>query len=97
MTEFGRRPSIPVAKTLALGDDLIVLLDHHEASKAHVKENLFRVTGDGLHVWTLSVAVDDLVTDVEWRDGKLIAWTWGCCMITIDQSTGTVLESVFTK
>lgn len=37
------------------------------------------------------------VRDVQWREGKLVAWTWGCYMTTLDRSTGTVLESVFTE
>jgi hypothetical protein len=78
VAEFGRRLNIPVAKTLAMGDDFIILLDYYEASKTHLNGNLFRVSADGLLVWTVNVATDDLVTNVEWRDGKLIAWTWGC-------------------
>jgi hypothetical protein len=101
VTEFGRRLNIPVAKTLALGDDFIVLLDYHEASKAHQYGNLFRISADGTVVWTMGVAandpVNDLVTNIEWRAGNLMAWTWGCAEITIDKSTGAVLASVFTK
>jgi hypothetical protein len=95
--EFGRRLNIPVAKKLALDDDFIVLLDYYEASKTHQHGNLFRISADGALVWTISLAGNDMVTNVEWRTGSLIAWTWGCSMITIDKSNGTVLDSVFTK
>ena len=97
VAEFGRRLDIPVAKKLALDDDFIVLLDYYEASKAHQYGNLFRISADGALVWTISLAANDMVTNVEWRAGNLIAWTWGSSMITIDKSNGTVLDSVFTK
>jgi hypothetical protein len=110
VAEFGRRLNIPVAKTLALGDDFIVLLDYYAASKAHQYGNLFRISADGTVVWTIGVAANDptpapeayplsydTVTNVEWRAGNLMAWTWGCAEITIDKSTGAVLASVFTK
>jgi hypothetical protein len=94
---FGRRLNIPVAKALALGDDFIVLLDYDEASKAHQYGNLSRISADGALVWTIGLAANDVVTNVEWRGENLVAWTWGCTMITVDKSTGAVLESVFTK
>ena len=97
VAEFGRRLNIPVAKKLTLDDDFIVLLDYYEAQKTHKSGNLFRVSADGAIVWTIGEAANDVITNVEWRAGKLIAWTWGCTMINIDPSTGTVLDSVFTK
>ena len=109
VAEFGRRLNVPVAKTLALGDDFIVLLDYYEASKAHQYGNLFRISADGTVVWTVvwtfgvtgGVAANDpgydMVTNIEWRDGNLLASTWGCATLTIDKSTGAVLNSAFTK
>jgi hypothetical protein len=101
VAEFGRRLNIPVAKTLALGDDFIVLLDYYEASKAHQYGNLFRISSDGTVVWTIGVAANDpgydVVTNVEWRAGNLLASTWGCATLTIDKSTGAVLDSAFRK
>jgi hypothetical protein len=104
VAEFGRRLNIPVAKTLALGDDFIVLLDHYEASKAHQYGNLFRISSDGTVVWTVvwtfgvtaNDPVYDMVTHVEWRAGNLLASTWGCATLTIDKATA-VLDSVVTK
>jgi hypothetical protein len=81
-----------------MGDDFVVLLDYYEASKAHIYRNLFRLRPDGSLVWTINAAeAHDVVTDVQWRDGNLVAWTWGCYMLTIDKSTGVTLASVFTK
>jgi len=97
VAEFRRRLNIPVAKALALGDDFILLLDYYEASKAHQYRNLSHISADGALVWTISLAANDLVTNVEWRGESLVAWTWGCTMITVDKSTGTVLDSAFTK
>jgi hypothetical protein len=95
--EFRRRLGIPVAKSLTLDDGFIVLLDYYEASKTGATGNLLRLRADGSLVWAVSRDARDLVTDVQWREGKLVAWTWGCYMITLDRSTGTVLESAFTK
>jgi hypothetical protein len=85
-----------LAKTLALGDDFIVLLDYYEASKAHIYENLFRISANCAIMWTMSLTGNG-VTKVESRGGNLFAWTWGTCMIRVDKSTGTVVDSVFTK
>jgi hypothetical protein len=39
----------------------------------------------------------DIFTDVDWRDGHLVAWTWECFKITVDQETGKPIEVLFTK
>jgi hypothetical protein len=96
VAEFGRRLNVRVAKTLALGDDFIVLLDYCQAPR----ENLFRLRADGSVVWTISQPpAMGAVVDVQWRYGRhpLTAWTFGCYMITLDESTGIILESEFTK
>lgn len=96
--EFGRRVKIPVAKALAVAEDFIVLLDYDGASQAHLDSNLFRLRADGTIQWAACLPVSgDLVTNIDWRDGRLIAWTWDCRMMTIAPSNGTVVESVFTK
>jgi hypothetical protein len=38
-----------------------------------------------------------MFTDVDWRDGRLIAWTWESSMITVDPNTGRVLISAVGK
>jgi hypothetical protein len=35
--------------------------------------------------------------DFDWRDGRLVAWTWECFMMTVDHDTGRPSEEVFTK
>ncbi len=95
--EFERVVDIPVVKTLMAGEDFIVLLDYFEFSKKRDFGNLFRLSEDGSLVWIISDAVDDVIVNVEWQADKLIAWTFGSRMLTIDPAKGTMIESALTK
>src|SRR5260370_37400806 len=87
-----------VSKTLPCGDDHIVLLDHYQASQSKVWVNLRRLKSTGDVVWAASTpSSSDIFTDVDWRDGRLVARTWECFMITADQETGGPVEGLFTK
>jgi hypothetical protein len=98
VAEFGRRLNAPVAKSLPVDADLIVLLGYYTASQTDILRNLFRLRADGTVAWTISQRdAMGIVTDADWRDGKLVAWTWGGYMLVIDEHTGKVLDSVFTK
>ena len=93
-----RATGVRVSKALPCGDDHIVLLDYHEASQSKVWANLRRVRSTGDIVWAASTpSSSDIFTDVDWRDGRLVAWTWECFMITVDQETGRPVEVIFTK
>ena len=53
-------------------------------------------TGDV--VWAASTpGSSDIFTDVDWRDERLVAWTWECFKITVDQETGRPVDVLFTK
>ena len=93
-----RATGVRVSKALPCGDDHIVLLDYHEASQSKVWANLRRVRSTGDIVWAASTpSSSDIFTDVDWRDGRLVAWTWECFIITVDQETGRPVEVTFTK
>ena len=93
-----RAIGVRVSKALSCGDDHIVLLDYQEASQSKVWANLRRVRSTGDIVWAASTpSSSDIFTDVDWRDGRLVAWTWECFMITVDQETGRPVEVTFTK
>ena len=93
-----RATGVRVSKALPCGDDHIVLLDYHEASQSKVWANLRRVRSTGDVVWAASAPnSSDIFTNVDWRDGRLVAWTWECFMITVDQETGRPVEVIFTK
>jgi hypothetical protein len=87
-----------VSKTLPCGDDQIVLLDYDQASQSKLRANLRRVNPAGALVWAASApGSSDIFTDVAWRDGRLVAWTWESFMITVDQETGKPVDVLFTK
>jgi hypothetical protein len=89
---------VPVAATLPLGSDLIVLFDYHEASQKRVWDNLMRVRPDGTIVWRASPPTSTAgFTKIEWIGGNLMAWTWECFMLRLDPASGRVLESTFMK
>jgi hypothetical protein len=89
---------VRVSKVLPCEDDYIVLLDYHDASKARLEANLRRLHSDGSVVWAATTPNSNgMFTDVEWRDGRLTAWTWEGFIITVDPRTGRLLEKVFTK
>jgi hypothetical protein len=93
-----RATGIRVSKTLPCGDDYIVLLDSDQASRSKLWANLRRVKSAGAVVWATSApSSSDIFTDVAWRDGHLVAWTWQCSMITVDQETGKPVDVLFTK
>ena len=89
---------VRVSKTLPCGDDHIVLLDYDQASRSKLWANLSRVKSAGAVVWAASApGSSDIFTDVAWRDGRLVAWTWEGSMITVDQESGKPVEVLFTK
>jgi hypothetical protein len=93
-----RATGVRVAKALPCGDDHIVLLDYYQASQSKVRANLRRLKSTGEVVWAASTpSSSDIFTDVDWRDGHLVARTWECFMITVDQETGSPVEALFTK
>jgi hypothetical protein len=88
----------PVAKTLPCDGDYIVLLDYYDASQARLWANLRRLRPDGQVVWAAQPpSSGDVFTGVDWREGRLVAWTWECFMITVDPASGRLIEKVFTK
>ena len=93
-----RATGVHVSKTLPCGDDHIVLLDYYQASQSKLWANLRRVNSAGTLVWAASApGSSDIFTDIAWRDGHLVAWTWECFMITVDQETGKPVDVIFTK
>jgi outer membrane protein assembly factor BamB len=93
-----RATGVHVSKTLPCGDDHIVLLDYYQASQSKLWANLRRVNSTGTLVWAASApGSSDIFTDIAWRDGRLVAWTWEGFMITVDQETGKPVDVIFTK
>jgi hypothetical protein len=93
-----RATGVRVVKVLPCADDYIVLLDYHDASQARLWANVRRLRSGGNIVWAASPpSSTDIFTEIEWRDGRLVAWTFECFMIDIDPNTGRVLEKLFTK
>ena len=93
-----RATGVRASKTLPCGDDHIVLLDYYQASQSKVWANLRRVTSAGAVVWAASApGSSDIFIDVDWRSGRLVAWTWQGSMITVDQETGKPIGIHFTK
>ena len=93
-----RAIGVRVSKALSCGDDHIVLLDYQEASQSKVWANLRRVRSTGDIVWAgIYAQLQRHFTDVDWRDGRLVAWTWECFMIIVDQETGRAVGVTFTS
>ena len=93
-----RATGVRVSKVLPCGDDHIILLDYFQASQSRVWANLHRLKSTGAVVWeACTPSSSDIFTDVDWRDGRLVAWTWEGFMITVDQETGRPVEVGYTK
>jgi|SRR5215831_2673918 len=89
---------VDVSKTLPCSDGHIALLDYYQASQSKVWTNLRRIKSTGEVVWATSPPKSgDIFTNVDYRDGRLVAWTWNGFMITVDLETGKPLEALFTK
>ena len=87
-----------VAKVLPFENHYIVLLDCDEAAQAQLWDSLRCLGPEGDLVWAASTpSSSDVFTDVMWNEGRLVALTWECFMITLDPNTGRILEQVFTK
>lgn len=96
--EYCDKVGVPASKVLPCGDDWIVLLDYYQASGAKVLNNLVRLKPDGGLVWRIcSPRSGDTFTNIEWRDGRLAAWTWQGYSMAIDHDSGRASEVVFTK
>jgi hypothetical protein len=93
-----RATGVRVSKTLPCADDYIVLLDYEQASRSKLWANLRRLKSTGELVWAASTpSSSDIFTDVDWCDGRLVASTWECFKITVDQETGRPVDVLFTK
>ncbi len=93
-----RAVGVRVSKVLPCENDYIVLLDYCNASQANLTANLRRLRPDGEVVWAASAPnYSDIFINVEWQYGRLIAWTYGCYMVTVNPNTGRCVEKVFTK
>lgn len=83
-------PTYRVVKTLPIlgTEDKIVLLD-----AGHSFQNLLRCHADGQIVWQAELpSAEDAYTDVEWRDGDLIAVNKSSIMVTLNLKTGKIVE-----
>lgn len=93
-----RETGVRIAKVLPFENRYIVLLDDYEASQARLWANLRCLGHEGDLVWAASTpSSSDMFTDMAWHEGRLVARTWECFMITLDPNTGRILEQVFTK
>lgn len=89
---------VRVFKTLPCGDDYIILLDYYQASQAKLWANLRRLKMTGEVVWMASAPGSaDIFTNVDWRGGRLVAWTREGFKMTVDHDTGRVGSAAFTK
>jgi hypothetical protein len=90
---------LKIAKQFAIGHELIVLLDHREASRVHLFENLFRVRSDGSIAWRARApgSTTDNFVDAEFDGVLLCANSWESYWVELDPSTGERLSCEFTK
>jgi hypothetical protein len=79
------------------GDNCIILLDPDSSEKPRF-ENLFCLARDGDIVWTASLPeTRDTFVELRFRGEQVVANSWSAFLLTIDPSTGSVLNCEFTK
>lgn len=93
-----RATGVRVCKVLPCKEDHILLLDYNRASQSGVWANLRRVRSTGDVVWAISAPhSSDILVDVDWCEGRLVARTWGCFRVAVDEEAGRVIEVLFSK
>jgi hypothetical protein len=81
------------------GEDCIVLL-RYEDSDAHPFANVLRVTPSGGVTWRAALPSDepnDAYVSVSRAPDGLVANSWSGYRVRLDESSGQILERVFTK
>lgn len=87
------------ASKLEETDDVIVLLDFASKTAPYRFSNLLRCRKDGSVVWRADLPVSgaDAYTEFEWRNSKLLAFSWSGFTVEVDVSSGSIKEKIFTK
>jgi len=69
-------------------------------SAAHREQNLVLVNANGAIIWIAELPKNtgpDCFLSVKVENGAVVANTWSCYALTLDISSGKILEQVFTK
>lgn len=74
---------------IANNDEKIVMLKYSQSFS-----NVLRCKKDGSIIWQAELPnqLDDVYTNIEWRDEKLIAFSRSCVSVVLDENTGTILS-----
>jgi hypothetical protein len=93
------RQRVSWAAGIPQSNDGVVLFDYPLEERHGTFANLIRITPSGTIVFhaELPEKSGDFYVRAEIRDGKLIANSWSCYRVSIDISTGLIIERVFTK
>ena len=87
-----------IFKEISLNDgDRVVLLDWEGQPQTFC--NLLKLNSTGEVVWTATPnhPLDGIWTDIQYACGHLTAHNFRGCIDTIDNETGKILDSMFTK
>jgi hypothetical protein len=79
---------ISMAAPVPNSEDIIVMLKYIAAFR-----NVFRCKPDGSVLWQaeLPTNTDDVYTNIEWKGGKLTAYSRSCNSVVLDVTTGKIL------
>lgn len=84
-------PSYDVISILEIvnSDEKIVMLKYSQSF-----QNVLRCKKDGSVIWQAELPnqSDDVYTNIEWRDEKLIAFSRSCVSVMLDENTGKILS-----
>jgi len=92
-----------VCKVLANhgGESLIIYNDWYKHSASGSNGNICCLSLTGTELWRAQLPsapdANDAFVSVQWHDGKLFAFTYGCDRCILDNETGEVLKAEFTK
>ena len=87
----GSLPNYEIGALLQIADsnEKIVMLKYNEAFS-----NVLRCRLDGSIVWQaeLPTTSNDVYTSIEWKDGKLHAFSRSCVSVLLDENTGKIVS-----
>jgi hypothetical protein len=92
---------IPISAWFSIdaSDDVLILLDHYQASRKGLFTNLLRASVDGVVIWIAQApgSRKDSFVEVRLEGETLVANTWDCFACNVDLSNGSVSKAALTK
>jgi hypothetical protein len=94
---FSDNPIKSISLSDSKKDEIYILYAYYKFFSENIKSNFLKIDFHGNLIWSLNIKDEDVAVDFRYRDGSLMVNTWHCFALYVDEQTGEILQSVFTK